>query len=217
MPGRSLASRRRVLLAALVALLAASLPAPAAADPGDNLGPHWRVTGRYRTVVVVDRTSAPWDGAVRAAAASWSRADPAIDFAVSEGAVDGGTCSAVPGAIVVCSGVYGGAYHGLTEPAYGKDGHVTGAVVRLDETFYAPDAYPWPATPEREALAAHELGHSLGLDHGTVPYDGCLAEVRDYAATNPGAQDVAKLTAFAKHNHPKGKPDDGTRSRRGRR
>ncbi len=171
----------------------AATPAPSAAPalraapvravaPGGT-GLHWLMRSGQHTLVVdvVDRTG--WDWPVRAASRDWTTAHVRYRYVRS--------CGAGVPCVVVREGSYGPTdWSGSTDAFGGQMQTFAGTVqIRLNDT------YRMSAT-EHRAVACHELGHALGLDHEGRA-SSCLESVPQ--AVHSDGVDRTRLEALYGH------------------
>jgi hypothetical protein len=129
------------------------------------------------TVRLVDKTPASWDGAVTAAADSWSLST-AIDYVKEDGAEN---CTVVSGAVVICARNDGPTFYAALT-TWGQRGNSYTAVLIVVNTYYLPN-------PDQHAIC-QELGHALGLDHQDAS-DSCMGT--NWGALYPNAHDFEEL------------------------
>lgn len=149
-----------VLAAALVLPIAFTVVSTAAADY------HWARNRSQFTLKVGDNVSGGWDRLLRRTLRDWNKND-----AVTLDRVGGGTnpreCRPVTGRVEVCNSQYGTekGWLGLTR-LYFQNGHIEAATVQLNDSFlYAPGGR-YNSNDARRHTICHEIGHTIGLDHG---------------------------------------------------
>jgi hypothetical protein len=160
--------RRLLLLAASVLLLTAGSSAP---FPGS---PHWKRHGDQVYIAVVFKPSAyPVKAVVRRAMADWSAARY-VQLIQRE------TC---PSRCIVVRGT--AMNGGRASVSWDGDGHIWRTGILLDNSL--------PIDRQRRNAACHELGHTLGLAHGTTA--GPCVNGR------PTAWDLALVDKLHSHRH----------------
>jgi hypothetical protein len=97
------------------------------------------------------------------------------------------------------------AYHPGTEALYGPGGTIMGDLhLNADKIFVDdPDALPGTGVYDLESVILHELGHSLGLGHTTVP-GAVMGSSYIGANRSLSSDDIAGIT------HIYGVPEPGT-------
>jgi hypothetical protein len=151
--------RARALLLTLTGVLACLGGGVGRASTDGADGAHWDVP----EVLVRDETGHPDVGrALERAVAAWNEATPRLQLRVVPG--EGSGCRGADGEIQVCL-TSGEAYAGSATTVE-EDGHIASAVVLLE--LDRVGAYV-------DAVACHELGHAVGLDHRSSG-DTCMRE-----------------------------------------
>lgn len=177
-----LTPRRVALLAAGMALvISVVLTSPASAYHGNSL--HWRrpTANMLRDVPIVDKTgSSFWGPKIKAAANRWNSGLTTVRLVYSTGSPGG--CSNGSGRIEVCVGSRSAASW-----RYDSNRHYLGALITLPSSSGGGDA-----------LACHEIGHTLGLNHATFR-SSCMTATVYASQTNPNAHDYAQVDAQHKH------------------
>ncbi|MGI8632823.1 MAG: matrixin family metalloprotease, partial [Solirubrobacterales bacterium] len=145
---------------------------PSAATAASSYA-HWGA----RNIVISDRTGDPgWQVASKRAVQVWAEAGAAIQVSWREGGIG---CSFSGTVVPFCRDAIQQGWTGATAWRASGDGHLDGNVVLVDasRTF---------SQPLKDAIACHELGHVLGLNH-TSNAASCL-DSRS-TSTRPSAQD----------------------------
>lgn len=178
---------RRAAYVAAAAAAAVALPIAIAFTPGSAEAlpafAHWD----QRSLIVTDRTGDPgWQEASRLAVATWNAVGADLHLTWSEGGIG---CGAEGSTIPVCRDVLRPGWKGAAAVYNLPDGHLGGARIRVaaDRAF---------TQAERNTLACHELGHTLGLDHSGSPAS-CLTQGSKSAT--PDAGDIESLRASYGH------------------
>jgi hypothetical protein len=179
-----------VIAAVLTAALSLTLSVSARADDSDMATAHWAA----RTVVVRDETGfADYHRAIEQAVNQWNAAAASIQLQLAGGLGRG--CENPQGAeIPVCRSDLSGNRAGETRLWF-AGGHVDAASVLMD-------ASPHPFD-QLVAIACHELGHALGLDHDSRA-SSCLTPT--IGSTTPDDQDRHDLRVRYDHVHADGHP-----------
>lgn len=195
-------SRRSILLALVVALLGSLIVASSPAEATHGGPWHWA----YRNPVVVDGTRhAATQQANKVAVENWNAIKANVQFLyrIDDNACNGGG-RAPYHQVVVC---YKDLDHEGGEAwVYGDGSDGPGYHITYANVYYNPEAKT-RSTFSMNALACHELGHTLGFAHHTDPNEGCMhpATQRD----RPGVHDAADLRTLYAHTDQYGPPQPG--------
>lgn len=197
---------RTMLLGLVLASVAA--PAQAVITPSLN-GWKWARKG-VLTIGVGQNLGNAWKPYVAPALAGWT-ASPYIDLVATTGKTSAGVCNPVYGTIQVCNYNYGAnGWLGFGN-VWLQNKRIVMGNVRLNDYYFSQPRYNnavW-----RQATLCHELGHTLGLNHGdTNRANDNIGSCLDYAydpsgktepngpRSNlvPGYPDLAGLAAIYK-------------------
>lgn len=159
--------------------------AGAPAAKAERAPAHWRV----RTVTIRDETgSSAHRQALEHAAWVWSAAGAKITLKVVDGA-GGGCAEPAAGSITVCG--YTSARSAGEATTTVVDGHIERAVVRLELHDLTAE--------HLRAVACHEIGHALGLDHRE---GGTTCMTSPPTSTEPDEHDLRAVRAAHAHDDP---------------
>lgn len=185
----------------LALALIASSPAVVSADHTWS-GYHWARTTSSFLLRLGDNVSPAWDAYLSRTSSAWT-ATSALDTRVVAGRADARTCDATPGRVEVCSAAYGDTgWLGIASVAV-RDGHITQATVRLNDTYFSKAPYDTAAW--RDLVMCQEVGHALGLSHQDEDYANAnLGSCMDYTrspGTNrrPNQHDHQQLSSTYRH------------------
>lgn len=143
---------------------------------------HWADTNQVRLVDYGDGTSSAWTTSVNNGVNSWMPA-ATLDTAVVP-------LGSVGVDVPVISGVYSATWAGLTEITFDGHGAIKTASIKLKDGNYS--------AATRQAIVAHEVGHSLGITHSSDATSIMTPSVGGTVIT-PNAHDLEQ--ADTQHNH----------------
>ena len=139
---------------------------------------HWgRAAGG--TLVLADNVSPEWDVFLSSSSGGWNNSHT-LNTSLTAGSNRPRSCRAVKGRVEVCSAKYGRTrWLGVTRLWVDRNGHITQATTKFNDTYFASPAYNNSAW--RSFVSCHELGHTLGLAHQDENfYNSPLGSCMDY-------------------------------------
>ncbi len=169
--------------------------------------------------------NADWTAASNAAATDWS-GSPYLNVSPSpssgylnpaicdNGGINGSPLFQVVMACAVdytteaCGGTPADRWLGCTivwtysDPALGNQ-HIWGALIHFDTVGHYQDGslYPYNAS-NRQIVACHEEGHTLGLDHSTVSSESCMSGIIKTGTPSTSGTGMSTVNAQLTHNDP---------------
>ena len=181
--------------AVVLALVTATVPAPASADHSWNTY-HWARTQKEFRLSLGDNVSAAWDSYLRTSSSEWSASD-VLDTTVTAGSTSGKRCRATAGRVEVCSASYGrNGWLGLASVWLDGD-HITQGTVKVNDSYFQMQVYNTPN--ERAHVMCQEIGHTLGLGHTSengTSQKTCMDYSKDPLSTRPNAHDYEQLASI---------------------
>ena len=189
----------RVLIASLIAAAGVTATLSASHAWGNY---HWARTSNPFTLQVGDNVSSAWDSYLTTAAADWNQS-AVLNLNVVPGTKNPRTCKPTTGRIEVCNERYGNnGWLGIAQ-IWANGDHITQAVTKLNDTYFASPTYNTPAW--RQMVTCQEVGHDFGLDHQDENFTNAnLNTCMDYTndpSTNqhPNAHDYDELDLIYAH------------------
>jgi hypothetical protein len=174
-------SHRRALMAAVV--IAIGLAATTSANHSWG-GYHWARTSNPFTLKVGDNVSNAWDAYLDEAILDWSQSS-VLDLVKVAGGARPKNCRPTAGRIEACSERYGQTgWLGIAQ-IWLSGGHITQAITKLNDTYFASPSYNTPAW--RRLVTCQEIAHDFGLDHQDENFDNPnLGSCMDYTSDPDG-------------------------------
>lgn len=189
----------RHLLVALV--IAASAIAVYANHSWGNY--HWARQSNPFTLKLGDNVSSQWDSYLRTASNDWS-ASQVLNTTVVTGTVTNvRKCPITAGRVEVCNTTYGNnGWLGVAGISV-SGGHITGAYVKMNDTYFNTARYN--TTAWRNLVMCQEVGHAFGLDHqdedfNNTPLGTCMDYSNDPVPNqHPNSHDYQQLETIYSH------------------
>ncbi len=123
---------------------------------------HWDRTGDQVQLNLSSNLSANWLPYLNTASSDWNQSS-VLETTVIAGSQSPRKCKPVLGRVEVCNSTYGrNGWLGIAQ-VWISNGHITQAVVKLNDTYFNMSAYNTAAY--RHLVMCQEVGHTFGLDH----------------------------------------------------
>lgn len=152
----------------------------------------WSTDPVPRGVPVLCGAGTDWIGPVRAAVETWNSVQSWVRLELQEVPPLSTDALSHAGMIMIVAAQSDASWGGLTQVTPGENG-IASARIIFDDTDYE-GRYLWPKSTERERVAAHELGHALGLTHAPQGDKGCMAAgAGKQPRTHPSAWTLQQL------------------------
>lgn len=149
-------------------------------------GYHWARTANPFTLKAGDNVSTAWDAYLDGSITDWNQAAE-LQLLKVTGSANPKNCRPTAGRIEVCSSRYGNTgWLGIAQIWVTEGTHITQAVTKLNDTYFASATYNTPAW--RRMVACQEIAHDFGLDHQDETFDNpnlgsCMDYTNDPAGT----------------------------------
>ena len=172
----------RRLLPMLVLAVLTSVPTVMASHSWGSY--HWARTSNPFALKTGDNVSGAWDTYLDEAISDWS-ASSVLDLTKVAGGTNPKNCRPTAGRIEVCNSKYGNnGWLGIAQ-IWASGDHITQAVSKLNDTYFARAQYNTPAW--RRLVMCQEIAHDFGLDHQDEAFDNPnLGSCMDYTSDPDG-------------------------------
>ena len=182
---------RRLFLAVAVAVAVAAPAVTAHASHAWGCY-HWAHTNTPVALNVGDNVSSQWDSHLDVALQDWNRST-VLDLTKVAGGTRPKNCRPTSGRIEVCNASYGNnGWLGIAQ-IWANGCHITQAVTKLNDTYFAQAQYNTPAY--RQFVTCQEVGHDFGLAHQDEVFNNPnLGSCMDYTNDPDGGPGGASNT-----------------------
>jgi hypothetical protein len=154
--------KRSVLALSMSAMLIAVAAPPVGASHSWGTY-HWARTANPFTLKLGDNVTSQWDAYLAEASTDWSKSSVLDTTIVAGGVTNVKKCPITAGRIEVCNSTYGNnGWLGIAGISL-SGGHITGAYVKLNDSYFNSASYNKPEW--RRLVMCQEIGHGFGLDH----------------------------------------------------
>jgi predicted Zn-dependent protease len=181
----------------VVALTVTLVPLPSLAS--HEFDAHWRISARaMRFIAIRDNTrdDGAWSAAIQAAVVGWNDAlsTAGVPILLQYKNPSNNVCDYRRAKITVCSKVGRPTWRAWAGLPNNKHDHIQRGEIGFNDYWHLP-----ADDPQRQNLACHEIGHTLGLDHADDPTTSCVNSRSTLTA--PGPHDIEALIAGNDHRH----------------
>lgn len=123
---------------------------------------HWDKPGDQVLLNLSSNLSSAWLPYLNTASSDWSLSS-VLETTVIPGTQSPRKCKPVLGRVEVCNAAYGrNGWLGIAQ-IWISNGHISQAVVKLNDTYFSMSQYNTPAW--KRMVVCQEVGHAFGLDH----------------------------------------------------
>ena len=123
---------------------------------------HWDKPGEQVLLNLSSNLSAAWLPYLNTASSDWNQST-VLETTVIPGTQNPRKCKPVPGRVEVCNAAYGrNGWLGIAQ-VWISNGHISQAVVKLNDTYFNMSQYNTSAW--KRMVMCQEVGHAFGLDH----------------------------------------------------
>ncbi len=123
---------------------------------------HWSRTVNPFTLLLGKNLTSQWEAAFAQSIVDWNQSN-VLQVAETAGGTRARQCKITTGRVEVCNDTYGNnGWLGIAGISV-SGGHITGAYVKLNDTYY--NNPPYNTEPWRNFVMCQEIGHAFGLDH----------------------------------------------------
>ncbi len=145
---------------------------------------HWARQTPQFTLELGDNVDGSWDSYLMTSVTDWSQSS-VIDLVSVAGGTSPRKCRITSGRVEVCNDTYGNTGWLGVAGISASGSHITGAYVKLNDTYYNTSTYNTPAW--RNLVMCQEIGHAFGLDHQDEDFNNAnLNTCMDYT-NSPGS------------------------------
>lgn len=163
---------------------------------------HWARQTPQFMLELGDNVDSSWDSYLATSVVDWSQSS-VIDLVAVPGGTRPRQCRITTGRVEVCNDTYGNnGWLGVAGISV-QGSHITGAYVKLNDTYYNMSTYNTPAW--RNLVMCQEIGHAFGLDHqdenfSNANLDTCMDYTNDPESNqHPNAHDYEMIETIYAH------------------